>query len=201
MVNLAFTTFDNSSEGQNPKMTLFKWKGHWEKDPTLIRDHSASGWTTIETFCHSLADAYRGNIPPGRQVHLILHSCSVHRSEEIREYARRLGIKLWFIPPGHPDALQPLDRAVFGPIESICRHRFEEQCRQSPTARITKSAAIQILTEIWQSLSPAAIHSGWAIREDDCGPMPMLLMEIRKIQRHFVPCFFIFPAEIERGLN
>jgi hypothetical protein len=117
-------------------------------DPTLIRDHSASGWTTVEIFCHSLADAYRGNIPPGRQVHLILDSYSFHHPEEIKEYARRLGIKLWFIPPGHTDALQPLDRAIFVAIESIFRRRFEEQCRQSPTARITKSTAVQILMEI-----------------------------------------------------
>jgi hypothetical protein len=41
-----------------------------------------------------------------------------------------------------------LDRAVFGAIESIFRRRFEEQCRQPPTA----------------------IHSGWAIHEDAFGP-------------------------------
>jgi hypothetical protein len=63
-----------------------------------------------------------------------------------------------------------LDRAVFGAIKSIFRRRFEELRRQSPDSRVTKSVAIQILTEIWENLSPAAIHSGWAIYEDDFGP-------------------------------
>jgi hypothetical protein len=140
--------------------------------PTLIRDHSPSGWTTVETFSHyldSLAGAYQGRIQPGRRLHLILDCYSVHRSKEIKEHAQRVQIKLWFIPAGHTDELQPLDRAVFGAIKSIFRRRFEELCRRSPNGRVTKSVAVRILIEIWENLSPAAIHSGWAIYGDDFG--------------------------------
>jgi hypothetical protein len=63
-----------------------------------------------------------------------------------------------------------LDRAVFGAIKSIFRRRFEELCRRSPNGRVTKSVAVRILIEIWENLSPAAIHSGWAIYKDDFGP-------------------------------
>jgi hypothetical protein len=141
-------------------------------DVTLTRDHSSSGWSTIETFRHyldSLAELYSERIPPGRQLHLILDCYSVHRSKEIKQYARSLGIKLWFIPAGHTDELQPLDRAVFGAMKSIFRRKFEALCRQSANGRLTKSNAIQILVEIWDGLSAAAIHRGWSIYEDDFG--------------------------------
>jgi hypothetical protein len=73
-----------------------------------IKDHSPSRWTTVETFrpyLDSLSGLSDGRIPPRRQIHLILDCCSVHRSREITQYARRLGIKLWFIPAGLTDEL------------------------------------------------------------------------------------------------
>jgi hypothetical protein len=95
---------------------------------------------------------------------------SVHRSKEITQYARHIGIKLWFIPAGHTDELQHLDRAVFGTMKSIFRRKFEEFCRQLPDGRMTKSIAIRILIGIWNDLSTAALHRGWSIFEDDFGP-------------------------------
>jgi hypothetical protein len=138
----------------------------------IIRDHSSSSWSTIETFQHYLnflAKFYQNRIPDGRQLHLILDCYSVHRSRDTREYARHLGIKLWFIPAGQTEELHPLDRAVFGAIKSIFRRKFEELCRESPNGRVSKSVAIEILLEIWEGLSPAAIHRGWAIYEEDFG--------------------------------
>jgi hypothetical protein len=142
-------------------------------DGTTITDHSASGWSTVETFEHyldSLAEQYRGRIDPEHPLHLILDCYAVHRAVQIKAHAKKLGIKLWFIPAGYTDELQPLDRAVFGVLKAIFRRRFEELCRQSPNGRVTRSIALEILKGIWKDLSLASIHEGWAIYEDDFGP-------------------------------
>jgi hypothetical protein len=146
-------------------------------DEALVRDHSPSGWSPIETFKHYLDRLAAYNVAqcPGRigrelPLHLILDCYSVHRSEEITRYAERLAIRLWFIPPGHTDELQPLDRTVFGSMKAVFRCIFEEQRRQSPNDRITKWGAVQILMDIWNNLSTASIHQGWAISEEDFGP-------------------------------
>jgi hypothetical protein len=41
---------------------------------------------------------------------------------------------------------------------------------------VTKSAAIEILLDIWVKLSPASIAAGWAIDEGDFGPNQELRM-------------------------
>jgi hypothetical protein len=142
-------------------------------NPAIVCDHSPSGWSTIQTFTRYLdwlAELYRGKIAPDCPIDLVLDCYSVHRSQEIRDHATRLGIRLWFIPAGHTDQLQPLDRAVFGAIKAIFRRRFELERRKRPDHRITKSDAIQILTEIWGGLGTASITEGWRIYTDDFGP-------------------------------
>jgi transposase InsO family protein len=101
---------------------------------------------------------------------LVLDWHAVHRSPEIREHAARHGIRLWFIPAGHTDDLQPLDRAVFGALKAEFRRRFELECRQHPHHRVTKSGAIEILRQIWDDLEDPAISRGWQIYVDDFGP-------------------------------
>lgn len=140
---------------------------------TLIRDHSASGWTTKQTFEHYLewlATQYSGQIGPDRPLDLILDCFSVHRALATRQIAANLNIKLWFIPAGHTDELQPLDRAVFGAIKSVFRRKFESLRRDFPDQSVTKSHAIQLLIEIWDNLSPDSISKGWSIYADDFGP-------------------------------
>jgi hypothetical protein len=144
-----------------------------ESNPAIVRDHSLSGWTTKETFARYLdwlAGEYREKIAAGCPLHLVLDCHSVHRSAEIRDRAASLGIRLWFIPAGHTDDFQPLDRAVFGAMKARFRRRFELECRQHPHQRVTKSGAIEILIQIWDGLGDAAISSGWQICADDLGP-------------------------------
>jgi hypothetical protein len=139
-------------------------------DDTLVTDHSGSGWTTIETFKHYLAwlaKFYEGQIPAGRQLHLILDLYSVHRSQEIKEYGKELGIRLWFIPAGFTDRLQPLDRAVFGAMKAMFRHLFERALRDAGDHRVGKLQAMQILKDIWRDLSVSSIHKGWEVYDDE----------------------------------
>jgi hypothetical protein len=141
-------------------------------NPAIVRDHSLSGWTTKETFARYLdwlAGQYREKMAAGCQLDLVLDCYSVHRSSETKAHAASLGIRLWFIPAGHTDELQPLDRAVFGAMKGTFRRRFELECRRHPHQRVTKSAAIEILIEIWKGLGNAAISRGWQIYADDFG--------------------------------
>jgi hypothetical protein len=101
-------------------------------NPAIVRDPSLSGWTTKETFARYLdwlAGQYREKMALGCQLDLVLDCHSVHRSSEIRDRAANLGIRLWFIPAGHTDEPQPLDRAVFGALKATFRRRFELECR------------------------------------------------------------------------
>jgi hypothetical protein len=138
-------------------------------DQTVITDHSESGWSTISTFHHYLswlAKQYETEIKSGHTLHLILDLFAAHRAEKIKKYARTLGIRLWFIPAGYTDELQPLDRGVFGAMKARFRRLFEEALRECLGNRIGKLEAIQILIRIWKELSLASIRKGWSIYED-----------------------------------
>jgi hypothetical protein len=143
-------------------------------NPAILKYHSESGWTTRETFAGYLSwlatEQYRGRITPDCPLDLVLDCHAVHRSPEIRGHAASLGIRLWFIPAGHTDELQPLDRAVFGALKAKFRRRFQLECRQDPHHRVTKSAAIEILRQIWDGLGDPAISKGCQIYVDDFGP-------------------------------
>jgi hypothetical protein len=77
-------------------------------DETLVCAHSKSGWTRIATFLQYLdwlAKYYEDEIAAGFSIQLILDLYPVHRSKEVKKYAKAL----WFIPAGFTDELQPLD--------------------------------------------------------------------------------------------
>jgi hypothetical protein len=111
----------------------------------------------------------RGGLP--RPIEwLILDCSSVHRSAEIKQYAAELGIRLWFIPAGHTDELQPLDRAVFGAIKALFCGKFEALMRARPNQQRTTAGAMDLLSEIWTELAPASVDEGWSVYEEDFGP-------------------------------
>jgi hypothetical protein len=143
-------------------------------DPAISKDHSESGGTTKETFARYLSrlatKQYDGTITPDCPLDLVLNCHTVHRSPEIKHHAASLGIRLWFIPAGHTDELQPLDRAVFGTLRAKFRRRFQLECRQHPHHRLSKSGSIEILRQIWERLGGDAISRGWHIYVDDFGP-------------------------------
>jgi hypothetical protein len=96
-----------------------------------------------------LIEHYSGWIPRGRRRHLILDRYSVHRSDDIKRYAKRRGIQLWFIPGGFVDERQSLDRAVSGAIKAMFRRIFEEHLPRSPNERVRTVTVVQIVKEIW----------------------------------------------------
>jgi hypothetical protein len=141
-------------------------------DETMVCAHSKSGWTTIKTFRQYLdwlAMYYEDEIAAGYWIQLILDLYPVHRSDQIKKYAKARHIRLWFIPAGFTDELQPLDRAVFGAMKAMFRRLFEEVWRGTPDKRASRLAAIQLLKEIWQTLSVNSIRKGWSIYDTSFG--------------------------------
>jgi hypothetical protein len=101
---------------------------------------------------------------------LVLELYSVHRSQEIKDYAKVLGIRLWFIPAGFTDRLQPLNHALFGAMKAIFRHIFERAFRDAEDHRVGKLQAMQILNDIWRDLKVPSIRKGWEIYDDEDEP-------------------------------
>lgn len=130
-----------------------------------IPSHSSTGWTTIDTFKQYLDFlSEHFNHEP---VHLILDVYAVHRNEEIKEYAKNLGIQMYFIPAGLTDKFQPLDRRVFGCLKATARHIFYEQMLENPEMEFTKQKAVESLIYSWEHLSQEVIEDAWSIYLDD----------------------------------
>ena len=139
-------------------------KGNTERvEASLLGDlsyhkssHSTTGWTTGETFKDYLG--FLSEYFQHQPIHLILDIFSVHRSPEIKEYARQLGITLHYIPSGCTDKYQPLDRRVFGALKATARHVFYAQYRENPEFQLSKQNAIEALVYAWEHLSIDVMH-------------------------------------------
>jgi hypothetical protein len=133
-----------------------------------IATHSLSTWTTVDTF-HEYLQWLRNTCTDPNPIHLILDSCSVHRSRETKTYAKELNIEVHFIPPGWTDEPQPLDRYVFGAMKSMCRRLFQRFCQCSDDGRVKTRDAVQFLIQCWDGLETRVIEKGWGISEDGLG--------------------------------
>ena len=76
---------------------------------------------------------------------MILDGFKVHISDEIIEFAESNNIKLYFIPLGYTDQLQPLDIKLFGILKSYARPLFYERYRNDPYRKSNKIDACQNL--------------------------------------------------------
>lgn len=126
--------------------------------------HSPSGWTTDTTFMQyldKLSQHYNGE-----ELHVILDCYSVHRTHEVKDFAKALNINLYFIPPGCTDALQPLDRRVFGSIKATAKAIFRMR-GYGDEMRRTMKMAVEDMIAAWESLKTHTIESAWSIYHSD----------------------------------
>jgi hypothetical protein len=76
------------------------------------------------------------------------------------------------------DALQPLDRSIFGALKALARQLFRLRVRDNPTLCRTKHDAVQDMMAAWDMITAATLVAGWDIYEGepwDLDPeMPML---------------------------
>lgn len=109
-------------------------------------------WTTKETFklyLLGIRDYYNF---PNEILHIILDCYKVHISEKIIGFAENNNFKLYFIPHGYTDRLQPLDVKLFGILKAYARRLFLERYRNDPYKKRNKIDACQDLICSWEKL-------------------------------------------------
>ena len=130
---------------------------HW-------RSFSKKGWQTADTFQEYLMHLreHYGD----QEVHLLLDLHSSHRAPEVKLLAESLNIRLWFIPAGCTDILQPLDRRCFGALKATARKLWRERVTSDPQAKLGKKDAVAALVCAWEHLSQTTIEEAWEISSD-----------------------------------
>ena len=117
-----------------------------------MKTFSENGWTTKETFKLYLLGIRNFYNFTSETIHIILDGYKVHISEEIIEFAESNNFKLYFIPHGYTDQLQPLDVKLFGILKSYARRLFIERYRYDPYKIRKKIDACQDLVCAWEKL-------------------------------------------------
>ena len=117
--------------------------------------HTVSGWQTSESF--QLYLLHLRELFCDDPLDLILDVHSSHRTEEVRNLARNLEINLHYIPAGATDALQPLDRRVFGALKSSARRLF----RQRRDVNRNLVDACEDLRIAWENVGSDVLEEAW----------------------------------------
>lgn len=125
--------------------------------------HTTTGWMTEDAFLHYLGLLRERIFPDDQPFILIIDVYPTHRSDRVRQRAQELKIRLEFIPPGLTDALQPLDRRVFGALKGIAKHYIYRILSEDPNTKIGMAQAVQILVTSWEQLTSDAILSAWSL--------------------------------------
>jgi hypothetical protein len=135
--------------------------------------HSESGWSNTEVmiqYLQLLRKIYNTqfakfpNFKKNRTtIHLIWDCYKAHLNETVRQTAKKLNIKLYFVPAGGTSKLQPLDIKVFGALKSTARRAWGERYAEDQSSKQTKASAVRILFECWENLSNDSILAAWRL--------------------------------------
>ena len=117
--------------------------------------HTPNGWQTSESF--QLYLMHLRELFFDDPLDLILDVHSSHRTEAVKTLAQSLGISLHYIPAGATDALQPLDRRVFGALKSSARRLFRERKEVDRTLAVV----CEDLRIAWENLGSDVLEEAW----------------------------------------
>jgi len=129
-------------------------------------DHSPTGWTTstvMVRYLHwlrSIMDQSHKSI--GKTIHLVLDTYRAHLTDEVKNTADSLQIKLHYIPAGCTESLQPLDIKVFGALKAKARGYWYTHHAMKPREKHTKLSAVKTLLCCWDELNKSVISNAWA---------------------------------------
>lgn len=94
-------------------------------------------------------------------IHLIIDSYSSHTSQKVRNKAEELNIRLYFIPSGMTDILQPLDLSIFAPLKSITNKKIKNLLFGNQNRIIGMKNVVRFIQEAYESLSIDNLISAW----------------------------------------
>ena len=97
---------------------------------------------------------------------LILDRYPSHETETVQEEARKLGIKLIYVPTSATELYQPLDRRVFGALKSKASSKFNDHAFTNQTA-YSKAEAADLFIQCWNELNPDVILSAFRLCENE----------------------------------
>ena len=83
-----------------------------------------------------------------------------HISDNTKDYARDVNIKLVYIPISATVIFQPLDKYIFGILKSHASSRIDDQSFDFQIA-LTKSEAADLFVELWNNLQIRHILKAW----------------------------------------
>ncbi|XP_062595646.1 uncharacterized protein LOC134257003 [Saccostrea cucullata] len=131
--------------------------------------YQANGWMNDDIGEKWFEDVFLMECGTERPQLLILDGHSSHESLSIIELAIQNDIHILSLPPHTTHALQPLDRCVFGPLNSAYNTECSNFLNQNPLNNINKWSFPGILAVAWETaVSKTNIQAGF----QSCGIFP-----------------------------
>jgi hypothetical protein len=124
----------------------------------LVISHERNGWTSAQLALEYLR--WLNHCNRGKLITLLLDVFASHRCGEAKELASQLNIKLEFVPAGLTGEYQPLDRRIFGDLESCTRSRFDRFYIDEDT-KLTIQGSVSVMLDAWTSIGQDEIHDAW----------------------------------------
>ena len=136
-----------------------------ETDLEYKTDHAERGWMTEDVMKRYLLwlrnQMNTKHNAEGKTIHLILDVYAAHRTDAVKERAAGLNIKLYYVPAGRTDSLQPLDIKVFGALKAKARGYWYKHYSLNPRMKHTKRSAVKTLVTCWEELTERHISDAW----------------------------------------
>ena len=89
----------------------------------------------------------------------ILEKHTYHKTADVRTLAESLDIRLWFVPSGCTDLLQPLEKKCFGVLESTA----SLEGTGFTGVQLTKKDTVASMVCAWEHLGKEVIKGAWEI--------------------------------------
>lgn len=112
---------------------------------------------TFNEYLVFLRNQYKDNKP----IHLILDHASAHMTQESIQKASQLNIKMYYIPSGFTDILQPLDLAVFAPLKEMIAKYIRSILLKRFSEKIGMEAVVKIFNKNRDNVPKHIIERGW----------------------------------------
>lgn len=127
----------------------------------IILKYSDNGWINVEIMKFLLNEINK--ITQNKESILILDQYSVHTNELVISEAKKLNIKLIYVPVGKTDKHQPLDVNINGPLKSIGKHIDKEKYLMDPFIVPTIDGSIDSLIESINKIQTNTIINSFKI--------------------------------------
>ncbi|XP_072389643.1 uncharacterized protein [Diabrotica undecimpunctata] len=109
-----------------------------------------SGWMTVELFEQWMINFVKHTNPTKESPNLlIMDNHESHISLASIKFAKENNINLLTLPPHTSHRLQPLDKAVFGPLKKYYSHGCQNWLLKNPGKRITIYDIAEILSDAY----------------------------------------------------